>query len=175
MLASGKTSPETAGVVPRDPDEPSAMITGKGTAAWVQMGNQVPGGRESGDYITRSVEDPSITITGNSRLFRWVEERPATTVQGDPRIAEPGHRDRAGGTGQFDGESVRVTVQEAAILQSFRPDYPWQGSRTKQYEQVGNAVPPLLSVAVLGHLLGVDGWQDVCRDGVQPPELGAVS
>lgn len=97
------------------------------------------------------------------RRPEWTRKRPATTVTGDPRISTPrGYRKSKPQSGkewasQFE-EAVRVSVEEAAVLQGFRADYPWQGSRTRCFLQIGNAVCPpvagLVVAAVARHSLG---------------------
>ena len=109
----------------------------------------------------RSIDEPAPTIAAQSRNDSWVYDRPATTVVCDPRIWPPGHKinadDIAAGRDELDragSQAIRVTPEQAAVLQSFPADYPWQGGRGKVFEQIGNAVPPGLAAAVIGEVLG---------------------
>jgi DNA (cytosine-5)-methyltransferase 1 len=122
--------------------------------------------------IPEIAEKPAPTITGSRRSDQggivgrqlkpgegrnvggrdWTDGRPATTLTGDPRIARPGHHgsgDERDQAARQMVDAVRVTEQQAAVLQGFPPNYPWRGSRTKRFEQIGNAVPPPLAAAIL--------------------------
>ncbi|MFE5518453.1 DNA cytosine methyltransferase [Streptomyces virginiae] len=45
--------------------------------------------------------------------------------------------------------TIRITAEEAGILQSFPPAYPWQGNKGQRFSQIGNAVPPLFAAHLI--------------------------
>ncbi|MDV2978187.1 UNVERIFIED_CONTAM: DNA cytosine methyltransferase [Actinomycetes bacterium ARC8] len=88
-----------------------------------------------GGNRTPIVDQNSIT----NQTSPWIEQyhHSLFNEKGDPLVTLPD-----------DANMRRITVQEAAALQSFPVDVPWQGRQNAIYRQIGNAVPPRLAYHV---------------------------
>jgi len=140
-------------------------LFGAGLPPWRTMGDVLgcPPGvvHTRGNHTTGGsrfpTTGPSWAITGRARSWLLkVGNRPAATRR---RLDQPAPTLLFGNARKDvswidpDGSPVRrISVVEAAALQGFPAHYPWAGSRTKQFQQIGNAVPPPLATAVLGAL-----------------------
>lgn len=91
-------------------------------------------------------------------MMAWAYARPSPAMVGSfaaQVVAAPGYRRPGDPPRQKTPGSVRITLAQAAHLQGFPPDHPWQGPETAQWLQVGNAIPVALAEAVLREVHGL--------------------
>lgn len=123
----------------------------------------------------RDIDQPAGTVTASADNgnFRFIEERvnnqSGTTYDLAEQIDTPAsvlatrdlvpfrgpNANRFNGSSKSRNDGIRVTPQEAAVLQSFPADYAFRGTKTKVFQQIGNAIPPLLAEACLCAVLGI--------------------
>jgi DNA (cytosine-5)-methyltransferase 1 len=107
-------------------DEPSWTLTEKARSWWVLRHSA------RSNATTRRLDQPAATsVAGHARRdYRW------ETVGEGPQERRP------------------LALSEAAVLQGFRANYLFQGSESKAFQQIANAVPPQLAEAVLNQAAG---------------------
>ncbi|MFE3646291.1 DNA cytosine methyltransferase [Streptomyces sp. NPDC059152] len=105
----------------------SRLRTGGSTTFFV-VSNYGSGG-DPKNRGRRNSSEPAFTVTGKisrNKVYKSEEDKKAA-------------------------RSVRFTIPESGVLQTFPHNFPWSGN--DQAQQVGNAVPPLLGMHVLSKAL----------------------
>ncbi len=109
----------------------------------------------------RNVDEPAPTITASldNGDKRWTvnthtDQRPDGTTQERPLDAPaPTLTGKSGGqwtmAPEDDAPTIRLTTEQAAALQTFPSTHRFVGNKTAVFQQIGNAVPPILSAAIL--------------------------
>jgi DNA (cytosine-5)-methyltransferase 1 len=128
-----------------------------GLQPWISMAEAIGWGMTHRPALTIAVgtaaggPDPSCvggsgaraTLYGERDAGRWINCTRIVDANNLPAY-RGGRRD-----------TIRVTPHDAALLQTFPAGHPFQGSETKVYEQIGNAVPCLLAEHVIATAFGI--------------------
>ncbi|MFP8960010.1 DNA cytosine methyltransferase [Streptomyces nanhaiensis] len=173
ILIASRTRP----VAPPEPthaEHPGIDLFGATRPAWVTMAQalDLPAGMRvntRGERRTAGGNEfpcdrPSWALTEKARSW-WVlrhSKRANATVR---RLDQPAGTLVAGHArhdyqwvkvdGRGDLEKRPLLLAEAAILQGFPAGYPFQGSESRRFLQIANAVPPLLAAHVLAAATGL--------------------
>lgn len=122
----------------RTDEQPAPTITSKADRNRWRLRQLATGTRPNATRRTSEQPSPALAFGKDAASHVWTD--PGVTPAG---VVEAKRTD-----------AVRLTAAEAACLQTFPTEYEWRGTKTQQFQQIGNAIPPLMAEAILCAVTG---------------------
>ena len=114
------------------------------------------------DYITQNKSSKEMTLRdyfgasldfehyyrhprNYSRRAVYTIDEPSPTVRGMNRPVPPGYLGHPNDAKKLDGSIRALTTLERALIQTFPPNFKWNGNKTDMEQMIGNAVPVKLA------------------------------
>lgn len=109
-------------------------------------------GETAKDFIERMPEKAKKLIKYDMSTFK---DKYRKQCWGEPSTTVFAHLEKDGNRFIHPKYARTYTPREAARIQSFPDDFTFEGTMSKKFRQIGNAVPPLLSKAIGDSLLNI--------------------
>jgi DNA (cytosine-5)-methyltransferase 1 len=124
--------------------EPSEKRTTVGAA----LRREVGGDWHGADDWARKANKVAPTLVGGSKKHGGPDLGPTQARAAWLKMGVDGRALADARPGLSTQTPIRLTTRMCAILQGFPVGHPFQGGKTAQYRQIGNALPPALAEAV---------------------------
>ncbi|MFV2195673.1 DNA cytosine methyltransferase [Nocardiopsis sp. LOL_012] len=142
----------------------------------IRFGNSAKGRKHYEKWRRTAEEKGTVapTLVGGSKKHGGADLGPTRAKRAWAELGVDGHgvADPHGHTKNperdlYGDRGPKLTVEQAAIIQGFPPDWEFQGRKTAAYRQVGNAFPPPVAQAVGESIIRA---LKAAESGLQPPE-----